>query len=167
MRSKLRLFLPLFLVLLLADCTTKELAETHLGAPYVPHEVVGDVVRLTLAYNPGAAFSMSLGAWSRPGFILLTLGILALLGRMLVQAAPEGRLRIAALALVMGGAVGNLLDRFTSSLGVVDFIDIGIGSLRFWTFNLADVGVTSGAILLAWTIWREDAQREAQLRGVH
>ncbi len=167
MRAKLRLFLPLFLVLLLADCTTKELAETHLGAPYVPHEVVGDVVRLTLAYNPGAAFSLSLGSWSRPGFIVLTLGILAVLGHMLVRSAPEGRLRIVALALVMGGAVGNLLDRLTSTLGVVDFIDIGIGTLRFWTFNLADVGVTTGAILLAWTIWREDAAREAQLRGVH
>lgn len=167
MRSRLRLFLPLFLVLLLADCTTKELAETHLGAPYVPHEVVGDLVRLTLAYNPGAAFSLSLGAWSRPGFIVLTLGILVVLGQMLARSAPEGRLRILALALIMGGAVGNLLDRLTSSLGVVDFIDIGIGAVRFWTFNLADVWVTTGAILLAWTIWQEDIERENQLRGVH
>ncbi len=163
MRPKLRLFLPLFLVLLLADCSTKELAETRLAAPHVPHEVMGEVVRFTLAYNPGAAFSLSLGEYSRAGFIALTLAILAGLAWMLHQSEPSSRVRVAALALLMGGAVGNLLDRLRSPRGVVDFIDIGFGSLRFWTFNLADVGVTAGAILLAWALWREDAEREASL----
>jgi signal peptidase II len=162
MTAKLRLFLPLFLVLLLTDCTTKELVESYLVVPHVPHEVLGEVVRLTLAYNEGASFSFSIGPWTRPVLIGAGLLILAGLLRLLVQAAPEGRLRIMALALIMGGAVGNLVDRITSPAGVVDFIDIGIGTSRFFIFNVADIGVCVGAILLAWSIWREDAEREAR-----
>lgn len=166
MTPKLRLFLPLFLVLLLTDCTTKELAESRLGGPFNTQEVLGEVVRFTLAYNPGAAFSLSLGDYSRPGFIGLTLLILTVLTWLLVEARPEARLRIIALGLVMGGAVGNLLDRIRSPQGVIDFIDIGVGSTRFWIFNVADIGVTCGAILLAWSLWREDAEREQALSPV-
>ena len=57
-----------------------------------------------------------------------------------------------------GGALGNLLDRIRSPRGVVDFIDLGIGDARFYTFNVADVGVTLGAILLAVVLWRDQEQ---------
>lgn len=160
MREKLRLFTPLFLVLLLTDCTTKELVETHLAVPYVPHEVVGDVVRFTLAYNPGAALGMSVGEHSRVFFTVVGLGIMAMLGWLLIQASPADRLKVVALGLVMGGAAGNLYDRLRSPHGVVDFIDIGVGATRFYTFNVADIGVVVGAILLAWALWREDQRRE-------
>ena len=70
--------------------------------------------------------------------------------------------RIVALALA-GGAAGNLIDRFRSPDGVVDFIDIGYGNVRFWTFNVADSAVTVGALILAWSLSREDSdQRAAQ-----
>jgi len=62
-------------------------------------------------------------------------------------------------ALVAGGAAGNLLDRIRSSQGVVDFIDIGVGATRWPTFNLADMGVSVGAIALALSLWLEDARR--------
>lgn len=162
MTQKLRLFAPLFLVLLLTDCTTKELAETHLVVPYVPHEVVGDVVRFTLAYNPGASFGLSVGEHSRVVLTVLGLVILAALAWLLHESRPGDRLKIAALGMVMGGALGNLLDRLRSPQGVVDFIDIGVGQARFWTFNVADIGITCGALLLAWALWQEDAQREAE-----
>ncbi len=58
------------------------------------------------------------------------------------------------LALLIGGATGNLLDRMTSSRGVVDFIDVGLGGWRFYTFDVADAGITVGAALLAWAFWR-------------
>ena len=58
------------------------------------------------------------------------------------------------------GALGNLLDRIRSPRGVVDFIDVGIGDLRFWTFNLADVGITCGAVLLVLAFQRA-GDREA------
>ena len=60
------------------------------------------------------------------------------------------------LALVAGGAVGNLLDRLISSRGVVDFIDVGVRSSRSYVFNLADAGVSVGAVLLALALWRSD-----------
>jgi signal peptidase II len=163
MSPKLRLFLPCFLVLFLADCTSKQLVEEALGVPHVPHEVLGETVRLTLAYNPGAALGIWLGPWSRPGLILIGAGVLTLLTTMLVRAAPTARLQVVALGLVMGGAMGNLRDRLTSPLGVVDFIDVGIGTSRFYTFNVADAGIFLGALLLAWALWREDAEREAAL----
>ena len=59
------------------------------------------------------------------------------------------------MGLARGGAAGNLIDRIRSPRGVVDFIDIGIGAVRFWTFNVADAGITVGAILLALTLWNE------------
>ncbi len=52
--------------------------------------------------------------------------------------------------------MGNLLDRLRSPRGIIDFIDVGIGDARFWTFNVADVGVSIGAVLLAMVLWRED-----------
>jgi signal peptidase II len=58
--------------------------------------------------------------------------------------------------------VGNLIDRVRSTRGVVDFIDIGIGNTRFWTFNIADAAITIGAILLAVTLWRTEGSADAR-----
>ena len=57
--------------------------------------------------------------------------------------------------MIAAGATGNLIDRVRSARGVVDFIDVGIGASRFWTFNVADSGVTCGAVILAIITWRE------------
>jgi signal peptidase II len=144
---KAHLFWPLLLALVLADCGSKRVAEETL-TPHTPHEVVGDVVRFTLGYNPGAAFGMNVGDASRAVFITLTLLALVALGAMYRATPAERRLEVVALALITGGAVGNLVDRVRAG-AVVDFIDVGVGNVRFWTFNLADAGITIGAILLA------------------
>jgi signal peptidase II len=150
--SKAKAFWPLLLLLVFADCTTKRLAEQHLVPEHVPHRVVGDIVRLTLAYNRGAAFSFTLGEHSRVAFTVLALGVLAVLASIYRSTPAQDRVQAIALALVAGGAIGNVLDRFRmpggTYRGVVDFIDIGVGGWRFYTFNLADMGVTFGAILL-------------------
>ncbi len=123
------------------------------------------MVRFTLAYNPGAAFSMSLGPYSRlifGAFAVIALVVLWRLYRMTgAGARPGDRLRIAALGLAFGGAAGNLIDRFRSPQGVVDFIDIGLGDVRFWTFNVADSAVTVGALVLAWSLSREERETAA------
>src|SRR6202035_3130481 len=67
-----------------------------------------------------------------------------------------------AIALITGGALGNLADRLRSARGVVDFIDIGFGDWRFWTFNVADMGVTCGAALLAWVLWQKGKEESAR-----
>lgn len=153
---KARFFWPILATLVLADCSTKELVETALTGNPGPHPIVGEWLRLTLAYNPGAALNISFGDASR--LVFGTTAAIAIIALLLLyrRTPPEGRLRAAALALVAGGALGNLLDRLRSPLGVVDFIDMGIGDLRFYTFNLADLGVTVGAVLLAAVLWREE-----------
>lgn len=154
-------FWPLLLVLVLADCGTKRLAEQYLSPPHSPRDVIGEVVRFTLAYNPGAAFSISLGDFSRIGFTLLAVLVLAILANIYRSTAPHDRSQAIAIALVAGGAIGNVLDRLRSPRGVVDFIDIGYGSFRFWTFNVADMGVTFGAILLGALLWRRGDPQDA------
>lgn len=156
---KARLFWPLLGTLLLADCATKDLARSRL-AEAVPEPVVGEWFRLTLAYNPGAATGISLGPYSRPVFSLVALVAVAVLAGIYRRADVRRPGLIVALALVMGGALGNLLDRLRSARGVVDFIDIGVGGWRFWTFNVADIGVSVGAVLLAWYLARSDEAPE-------
>jgi signal peptidase II len=138
------------------DVVTKWLAVKHLQPEHVPHPIVGEFVRFTLAYNPGAAFSMSLGPYSRYIFGAFAIVALVILWRLFRVTEPGDSPRVFALGLAWGGAAGNLIDRFHSEKGVVDFIDVGVGSVRFWTFNVADSAVTVGALLLAWVLWRED-----------
>jgi len=70
-------------------------------------------------------------------------------------------MRQLACGLVAGGATGNLIDRIRSARGVVDFLDFGVASYRWPTFNVADIAVTCGAVALAISFWREDLRRSA------
>jgi len=158
--SKARAFWPLLSLLILTDCTTKRLAEAHLLPVHSPREVLGDVVRFTLAYNPGAAFGMSVGPASRWLFTAVAVGMTALFLHWYFRADEGDRGFATALALVAGGAIGNLMDRLRSPRGVVDFIDIGLGDVRFWTFNVADMALTVGAILLATLMWQREQLAE-------
>ena len=145
-------FWTIFLTIVLVDVATKRFAVHELSPPYVPHDVFGDFLRFTLAYNPGGAMSLSLGPASRWWFSLLAIATLVILAYMYRQTSPDDCLQIASIALICGGAVGNLIDRLRSARGVVDFIDLGIGTHRFWTFNIADVGVTFGTAILTWIL---------------
>lgn len=158
---KARLFFPLTAILFLADCSTKALAVERLSPDAAPRTVLGDWLRFTLTYNRGAALGISLGTVSRVGFAALAVVALLILIQLYRQTAPTATLQIAALSLIMAGALGNLLDRLRSPHGVVDFIDMGVGSLRFYTFNLADAFITVGAVLLAILLWRSRPGPEA------
>lgn len=85
---RLRFALPLALSVLLVDCATKELAVTALSPEHTPHAVVGDVVRLTLAYNPHAAMGLPLGRYSRWPLVALGVAITLVLVRMLWLTPP-------------------------------------------------------------------------------
>jgi signal peptidase II len=149
MSPKAAAFWPTVVIVYALDFLTKRLAEAHLAPVHVPHRIIGDVVRFTLAYNRDAAMGLSLGSYSRVGFTITAAAILAVLGILYYRTPPGDRVPALSLGLIAAGAFGNLTDRLRSPRGVVDFIDIGIGSARFWTFNIADAGVTCGAILLA------------------
>ena len=152
---KSRFFWSALVLVTVLDVITKYIAHTRL-ALYRPNEVLGEIVRITLGYNPGAAFGLSLGPHSRWLFTGLAVVVLVFLRRMYQVTRPADWVQALALGLVSGGAIGNVINRLWSERGVVDFLDVGIGDARWPTFNVADIGITTGAILLAWVLWRED-----------
>jgi len=147
----------------IADVVTKLLAESLL-ARHLPVPVLGDYVQLRLVYNQCAAFGLCLGAYSRWIFFGLAIAALFVLRSMVRSARPGDRFRIFSLALVCAGAVGNVVDRLRSAQGVVDFVDVGIGSARWPTFNVADSAITVGAIALAVSLWLEAGRRSGRRR---
>lgn len=130
---------------LIVDVATKLTVHHNmtLGGPSIA--VFGDYVRLTYIQNPGAAFSLFEGnRWFFVGVSILSM----LLILALVMSGRYAAVRMqAAFGLVLGGAMGNLIDRLW--LGkVIDFLDIGVGTVRWPIFNVADIGVTVGVLLL-------------------
>lgn len=135
---------------LVLDQLTKWLVSTRLllGEP-VP--VLGDVVRLTLVHNRGAAFGLFPG--SRLPFIIVSILAIAVVLYLFQRDAYRSGLSRVLLGGILGGALGNLIDR--ARLGyVVDFIEVGVGSLKWPVFNVADSAVTLGVIILAWFLTR-------------
>ena len=128
------------------------------------HEIIpvwGDFFRLTYTHNFGAAFGIDVGQYSRVFFLTLATLALGVLMYLYVYTPVSRRLRLWALALVSGGAVGNIIDRVRFEAGVVDFLDVGVGSLRWPVFNVADMAVSVGAILLMITFYWEETRPEA------
>ena len=140
-----RLFWTTTLGVITGDLISKMVAVTSLSAR--PHPLVGDYAVLRLVYNEGAAFGISLGPASRWIFLALACVALVVLGAM-VRATKDGdRLRLLALALVCGGAAGNLIDRVLSG-SVVDFVDVYWRTHHFWAFNVADSAITVGVAIM-------------------
>jgi signal peptidase II len=108
-------------------------------------------LNLTLLYNTGAAFSFlsQAGGWQRWFFIVLAAVISLVLLAWLRKLEPGQRVTAAGLALILGGALGNLIDRLVYG-HVVDFIDFYYGSWHWPAFNVADSAITVGAGALIW-----------------
>lgn len=155
-------WLLLSLLVIALDQLTKHIALAALQ-PYESHEVIPGLLNWTLAFNPGAAFSFLAGAdgWQRWFFTALAIGVSAGLAFWLSQ-LPRGDWRNAApLALIIGGALGNLVDRLRFG-HVVDFIDVYWGSAHWPAFNIADSAICVGAVALAlfsFTGGKEQAKR--------
>jgi signal peptidase II len=160
-RKKITLYLGLTLGLIVIDQITKFIVERSLRL-YDPVPVLGDFFRLTYIFNRGAAFGLHLGPWSRIVFTILPVVAAVLLFMMYRQTPWRDKARLISIALVTGGAIGNLIDRLRSSRGVVDFFDVGVGEVRWPVFNVADIGVTIGALLLAVSLWREEQTLEKE-----
>ena len=141
-RPRWEIFLPLAAAVVIVDQLTKAWL-TGLLAPGERREVLGDLVRIVHGQNSGALFGLF-----QDQALLFGLVSLVVIALIVGYHAMSGRQPVlsVALGLLLGGAVGNMLDRFR--LGhVVDWIDAGIGDVRFYTFNVADASIT-GAILL-------------------
>jgi signal peptidase II len=157
--AKARVFFGVLTTVVALDVATKALVQRMLQQ-YDQVAIIGDYFRLTYIHNPGAAFGIELGAYSRPIFLVLSVIALGALGAMYWVTPAWDRVRLAAISLICGGAIGNLIDRVRSERGVVDFLDVGIGDLRWPVFNVADIAVTTGAVFLALSLWKEEQDPE-------
>jgi signal peptidase II len=115
--------------------------------------IAGDYVRIVHAQNSGAAF----GLLPERTTLLSILSVFAVLAIVYYyrQIASSSWLVSATLGMQLGGASGNLLDRLTQGY-VVDFVDVGIGDVRFWAFNVADSSIVVGIILVMLALWYEE-----------
>jgi signal peptidase II len=131
------------------DQATKALVLDRL-VPGVPVPVIEGLLSFTLVMNPGLAFGLLAGLPPPWRWLVAVLSVLALLilARVAVRLLDEGGgLQTAAVGLVFGGAVGNLIDRARFG-AVVDFIDVYYGTFHWWAFNVADAAITVGVALL-------------------
>ena len=114
-------------------------------------EVIGDFARFIYVRNSGAA----MGIFPGGRIFLVTVSLLMAIVLVFVwrKISPENKVQRAALSAIWGGAVGNLIDRVFYDGLVVDFIDLGIGTHRFFTFNVADIGVSIGGAVLFVSLW--------------
>jgi len=136
------------------DQLTKWVAAEHLTLT-VPIHFLGDSLRLQLAHNSGAFLSLgaSLSELIRQNLLLLGSG--GMLGALLVFSLlyrTDNKRLVIALALVFSGGISNLLDRIYHDGYVIDFLNIGLGRLRSGIFNIADIAIMVGAIMLLFIV---------------
>ena len=136
--------------MLLADQISKIWIK-HNYSLWESREILGSFIKFSHVKNPGIAFGLSVGEF---GIVVTILSFAATLfiAYFHWQERFNHPLIVTGLALILGGAIGNLIDRSTIFIsehyeGVVDFIDIGIGTSRWYTFNIADSAVTVGILL--------------------
>ena len=148
-------WLWLTLLVVFLDRASKAWVESR-PAAWFPHVVIPNYFSLIVSHNPGIAFSFfsnSSGMGTRVALIVGSLLVIAFIAWLLVAGQEGTRLNAAGLALLLGGAAGNLTDRIVHG-AVTDFLQVWLRFLHFaifnpWpTFNFADTAVTLGAILL-------------------
>ena len=162
--GKLR-YLLVSLGVLVLDQWTKWLVEVHLP-DHTAHPIVPGFLNLTHVRNTGVAFGLFASDGGGTGWLLtlLGLGALAAVGIYFWLAHHRDRSLLVALALVVGGAVGNLIDRVASG-AVTDFIDVYVGRHHWPSFNVADSAISIGILLMAVDSFRPH-QREAPAAAV-
>lgn len=132
------------------DQVTKQIAQTAL-IPYEP-VALAPSFNLALMYNTGAAFSIlaDAGGWQRWFFVTLSAAVSCFLVAWLRRLGRNEALLASALSLILGGAIGNLIDRILFG-HVIDFIQVYYASWYWPAFNVADSAITVGAILLVFS----------------
>ena len=123
------------------------------GDQHTSVDIIGDYLRFKFVENPGIAFGIDLGY---PLLLtMLTLSIIIVLFFHFISLIKNNSSDILSIAFVLGGAIGNAIDRLLTQIslnygGVIDFIDVGIGFKRWPTFNVADMSITIGLILIIY-----------------
>ena len=162
MNNKLTYFIIAFIILI-ADQASKAWATARLQA-IDTMEIIPDFFRLTYARNPGVAFSLFADSKFDLKWILASVSAIAAIGvgYYLFRSGANSRRLNLALAFLLAGIVGNLIDRVRLG-AVVDFIDFHWREAYTWpTFNFADASICVGAVLLALEMLREEKVSQAQ-----
>ncbi|HVO99020.1 MAG TPA: signal peptidase II [Bryobacteraceae bacterium] len=145
------------------DRVSKVYIRDHFS-PFDTRPVIAGFFNIVHTENPGAAFGFltdSHAEWRRPLLILVSMTVMAIIGSMLFrQAEKKSALLETALALVFGGAAGNLWDRAFRGT-VTDFLQFFFGSYEFPSFNVADSAITVGACLLLIDVWIHRGKRDS------
>jgi signal peptidase II len=147
-------------IVLIIDFVSKRLVLSHETLLRGRLEILGDFLRFVYVRNPGSA--MDLFPVGRVFLVTVSFASSLFLVYLYRTTDAELRLRKAAMAAILGGAVGNLIDRVFYNGLVVDFIDVGLGTERFYTFNVADVGVSIGGAILFLCILLEGRNRPGE-----
>lgn len=152
-------YLLISLCVLVLDQWSKWMIEAHV-TPYSRHSVIPDLLNFTNVQNTGVAFGLFASKGNLTGTLVLTVLGLAALGFVAYYFSlvpSSDRMLLVALSLVIGGAIGNLLDRIMNG-GVTDFIDFYFGSYHWHTFNVADsaISVGIGLMILGTILHREE-----------
>ena len=146
-------WLWLSLAVLAADRTTKFAIERYTG-PFFRHSIVSNIVVLVHSQNPGIAFGLlsnSSSPWLTPLLVLSSAAVMVLLVWMIVTGRAGGALAQCGLALILGGAAGNALDRLIHG-GVTDFLEVRLWTYIWPAFNAADSAITVGAVLVLFEL---------------
>ena len=158
-KQKLLLAMLVIGSIVFADVSTKRWA---LDALRPGHIIESLGVPMTLAFNRGVAFGLPLPSAGRWIIIFATLLVLFVLTNLFIRAERNDWLRLLSIELVAAGALGNLIDRVRWDAGVVDFIGpINLGFMHWPIFNIADMAITTGAVLLGLSLWREETAAAA------
>ena len=152
----LKRILPLGALALVADWLAKEWVKENLPLGD-SISVAGEFARLTHAENSGVAFGLLASTEIFPAAISLV--VVLALALFLILLARESSRAPWGMGLILGGALGNLLDRVPDGR-VTDFLDFGVGRFRWPAFNLADTFITLGVTLLVFALWREESRSD-------
>ncbi|MDO4896509.1 MAG: signal peptidase II [Moraxella sp.] len=149
--NKATKFYLVALIVFILDQATKYYFNTAFEL-YDSMDVIPPVLNWTLAYNHGAAFSFlaNAGGWQKWFFAVLGLAVSAFIMQYLRQIPKSATLLAWGLALVLGGAVGNVIDRFLHGY-VIDFIHVHYADVwHYPVFNIADIGICVGMTCVVW-----------------
>lgn len=142
-KKNIKIFLMLTISALLADQISKLIVVNYLTPFEPPLNIIGSFLRFKLTYNPYGVFSIAFG----PTVLYYVFAIIGVLILTYIALSFKDRIGVIVFGFVIGGAVGNIIDRIRLDY-VIDFIDMGIGNLRWFTYNLADAFITVGAVFL-------------------
>jgi signal peptidase II len=137
----------LFAALAIGVVVVDQVSKAWIAGQLDPGEmmvVIGQWLRFVHGQNSGILFGML--PQSAPAFAIVSLGVTGLIVFYHYKAG-RGIVTTLALGLLLGGAIGNLLDRLNHGY-VIDWVDMGIGTLRFWTYNIADAAISTAIVLL-------------------